>query len=124
VDGRDKPGDDESGGETAAIIASASAQRPSCLAHAAIQHVAAFRIISDVAEYWIVRWSRSSGAHSRDPVADDDGSEFGRRRRAPAAQWHDGQIAHVRYARFVRRAVGRAAFFNPQPQQAIDAELF
>jgi hypothetical protein len=79
VDGRDKPGHDESGGETAAVIASASAQRPSCPAHAAIQHVAAFRFISDVAEYWIVRWSLSSGAHSRDPVADDDGSEFDRR---------------------------------------------
>jgi len=45
VDGWDKPGHDESGGETAAVIASASAQPPSCLAHAAIQHVAAFRII-------------------------------------------------------------------------------
>jgi hypothetical protein len=26
-----------------------------------------------VAEYWIIRRSLSSGAHSRDPVADDDG---------------------------------------------------
>jgi hypothetical protein len=24
-------------------------------------------------EYWIARWSLSSGAHSRDPLADDDG---------------------------------------------------
>jgi hypothetical protein len=24
------------------------------------------------AAYWIVRWSLSSGAHSRDPLADDD----------------------------------------------------
>jgi len=24
-------------------------------------------------EYWIVRWSLSSGGHSADPLADDDG---------------------------------------------------
>jgi hypothetical protein len=29
--------------------------------------------IIDVSEYWIARWSLSSGAHSRDPVAGDDG---------------------------------------------------
>jgi hypothetical protein len=28
--------------------------------------------IIDVSEYWIARWSLSSGAHSRDPVAGDD----------------------------------------------------
>jgi hypothetical protein len=28
--------------------------------------------IAGVSEYWIVRRSLSSGAHSRDPVADDD----------------------------------------------------
>ncbi len=28
-----------------------------------------------LSEYWIARWSLSSGAHSRDPVAGDDGEE-------------------------------------------------
>ncbi len=31
----------------------------------------------DASEYWIARWSLSSGAHSRDPVAGDDGGEYG-----------------------------------------------
>jgi hypothetical protein len=31
--------------------------------------------IADASEYWIARWSLSSGAHSRDPVAGDDGRE-------------------------------------------------
>jgi hypothetical protein len=30
--------------------------------------------MTNVLEYWIVRWSLSSGAHSRGPVADDDGN--------------------------------------------------
>jgi hypothetical protein len=34
-----------------------------------------FASITDASEYWIARWSLSSGAHSRDPVADDDGRE-------------------------------------------------
>jgi hypothetical protein len=29
--------------------------------------------IADASEYWIARRSLSSGAHSRDPVAGDDG---------------------------------------------------
>jgi hypothetical protein len=31
-----------------------------------------FGSITDASEYWIARWSLSSGAHSRDPVAGDD----------------------------------------------------
>jgi hypothetical protein len=27
--------------------------------------------------HWIVRWSLSSGAHSRDPLADDDDQRYG-----------------------------------------------
>jgi hypothetical protein len=47
--------------------------------------------IVDVSEYWIARWSLSSGAHSRDPVAGDDGRRYGlsihqTRLRIPAAQ--------------------------------------
>jgi len=38
-----------------------------------IQYAAAFRIIANALEYWIVRWSLSSGGHSADPLADDDG---------------------------------------------------
>jgi hypothetical protein len=30
-------------------------------------------------EYWIIRWSLSSGAHSRDPLADDDSRGCGYR---------------------------------------------
>ena len=31
-----------------------------------------FDSIIDVSEYWIARWSLSSGAHSRDPLASND----------------------------------------------------
>ncbi len=37
-----------------------------------------FDSITDVSEYWIARWSLSSGARSRDPVAGDDGREYSR----------------------------------------------
>jgi hypothetical protein len=38
----------------------------------------AFGSITDASEYWIVGRSLSSGAHSRDPVADDDEHERSR----------------------------------------------
>jgi hypothetical protein len=43
-----------------------------------IQYAARFRSITDASEYWIVRRSLSSGAHSRDPVADDDEHGYSR----------------------------------------------
>src|SRR6266702_1064399 len=33
--------------------------------------------ITNVSEYWIARWSLSSGGHSADPLAGDDGCVFG-----------------------------------------------
>jgi len=41
-------------------------------AKAGIQYAAASRFITTALKYWIIRWSLSSGAHSRDPLADDD----------------------------------------------------
>jgi hypothetical protein len=32
-----------------------------------------FVSITNTSEYWIARWSLSSGGHSADPLADDDG---------------------------------------------------
>jgi hypothetical protein len=32
-----------------------------------------FRFVTDVSEYWIARRSLSSGGHSADPLAGDDG---------------------------------------------------
>jgi hypothetical protein len=32
-----------------------------------------FGNITDASEYWIARWSLSSGGHSADPLAGDDG---------------------------------------------------
>jgi hypothetical protein len=32
-----------------------------------------FGSIANALEYWIARWSLSSGGHSADPLADDDG---------------------------------------------------
>jgi hypothetical protein len=32
-----------------------------------------FDSITDVSEYWIARWSLSSGGHSADPLVGDDG---------------------------------------------------
>jgi hypothetical protein len=37
-----------------------------------IQYAAAFVGIAAACGYWIIRRSLSSGAHSRDPLADDD----------------------------------------------------
>ena len=48
-------------------------------AKAGIQYAAPLRINYNAAEYWIIRRSLSSGAHSRDPFADDDSGERGRR---------------------------------------------
>ena len=41
-------------------------------AQAGIQYAATSRKYVGVAEYWIIRWSLSSGGHSADPLADDD----------------------------------------------------
>jgi hypothetical protein len=98
VESRDKPGHDESGGETAAVIASASAQRPSCPRMRSIQHAAAIRFISDVAGYWVVRWSLSSGAHSRDPVAHDDGSAFSRRHNLATSRHVAPELCQMSFA--------------------------
>jgi hypothetical protein len=38
-----------------------------------IQSTQAFAIIREAAEYWIARRSLSSGGHSADPLAGDDG---------------------------------------------------
>jgi hypothetical protein len=37
-----------------------------------IQYAAAAVVDGGIGVYWIIRWSLSSGAHSRDPLADDD----------------------------------------------------
>jgi hypothetical protein len=37
-----------------------------------IQYAAAFVGITAACGYWVIRLSLSSGAHSRDPLADDD----------------------------------------------------
>jgi hypothetical protein len=42
-------------------------------AKAGIQYSMAAELSIGSAAYSIIRWSLSSGAHSRDPVADDDG---------------------------------------------------
>ncbi|MEH2534715.1 hypothetical protein V1277_005990 [Bradyrhizobium sp. AZCC 1588] len=41
-------------------------------AKAGIQYAVAFRLSCQSLEYWIARRSLSSGAHSRDPLVDDD----------------------------------------------------
>jgi len=40
-----------------------------------VQYAAAAVVDRDAGVYWIIRWSLSSGGHSADPVADDDGCE-------------------------------------------------
>jgi hypothetical protein len=42
-------------------------------AKAGIQYAGNSRFITNATAYWIIRRSLSSGAHSRDPLADDDG---------------------------------------------------
>ena len=42
-------------------------------AQAGIQYAVMPREHIEVTEYWIIRWSLSSGGHSADPLADDDG---------------------------------------------------
>jgi hypothetical protein len=42
-------------------------------AKAGIQYSVAVVMTIGATEYWIIRRSLSSGAHSRDPLADDDG---------------------------------------------------
>jgi hypothetical protein len=37
-----------------------------------IEYAAAPVVSRTAGVYWIIRWSLSSGAHSRDPLADDD----------------------------------------------------
>ena len=44
-------------------------------AKAGIQDAAAVVVDGAAGVYWIIRWSLSSGGHSADPVADDDGCE-------------------------------------------------
>src|SRR5438034_11517273 len=60
-------------------------------AQAGIQYAAAAVVDCDAGVYWIIRWSLSSGAHSRDPLADDDRLRMMRER------------VHVRSCRSVSR---------------------
>ena len=46
-------------------------------AKAGIQYAAPPRSITSALEYWIIRRSLSSGGHSADPLADDDGGVQG-----------------------------------------------
>jgi hypothetical protein len=54
------------------VVHDAAPQKAVIPAKAGIQYAAASRFYLTSLEYWITRWSLSSGAHSRDPVAGDD----------------------------------------------------